>query len=463
MPLRKKIRPGYIITFVLLLISYFFIFQTTWQLEKEYDLVAQTYKAENKIAELRHSIVEAEASVRGYNLSKDQAYLHQYTQNLNKIPVIYNEVKEFDTQNKQQLATLDSIKSLIDHRLVLMKTNLELFQKSGLFSAPAIDSNRKKGHVLQERIRIKTDEFIAEQDKLMNDRKEKLSSSFTTSQLITFISMIISIFAIFYSLYTYNRESKARDESARKNIQYQHELERHIEELKRLDAEMNELKSMEKYTATGRIARTIAHEVRNPLTNIALAGEQLQEVAKTAESSMLLEMIGRNTERINHLVSELLNATKAMELNIQKVNINKILDDTLAMAADRIDLSGIKLEKHYVKDKCDVGVDEKIIKIAFLNIIVNAIEAMEKTKGVLSLRTKKEHNKCIVEIEDNGNGMDEDSVQKIFEPYFTSKTKGNGLGLTNSQNIIISHHGKIEVRSKPGKGSVFCVILKIAN
>jgi signal transduction histidine kinase len=241
-------------------------------------------------------------------------------------------------------------------------------------------------------------------------------------------------------------------------------LEKNIEELKKMDAEVKELRSMEKFTATGRVARTIAHEVRNPLTNISLAAEQLQEMAiQNNESSMLLDMINRNAVRINQLVSDLLNATKIIELHIKKVNINKILDETLAMAADRIDLSKIKVEKKYFPGECDVDVDEQKIKVAFLNIIVNGIESMEKNKGVLRLRTKKDGDKCVIEIEDNGIGMDDDTQQKLFDPYFTNKLNGNGLGLTNTQNIIMSHRGKIAVQSKQGKGSLFKIILKASD
>jgi signal transduction histidine kinase len=179
------------------------------------------------------------------------------------------------------------------------------------------------------------------------------------------------------------------------------------------------------------------------------------------ESSMLLDMISRNSIRINQLISDLLTATKAIELNIHKVSINRVLDEALEMAADRLDLSQVKVQKDYATGICDVAVDEKKIKIAFLNIIVNAIEAMEKYKGVLMLRTKKTGDQCTIEIEDNGAGMDEDTLQKLFEPYFTNKSKGNGLGLTNCQNIIMSHRGKVSVQSKPGKGSLFIVTLKI--
>ena len=463
MPLRKKIRSGYIITFILLMISYFFIFMATRTLQKEYDSVANGYKAQNKIAELKNSVVEAETSVRGYYITNDASFLTPYNENINKIPGIYNELKALEAKNPKQIQLLDSVQDLIGKRLALMKKNIRLFEEADRKTTAEIDANRKKGQIILDSIRLFSERFIKAEENLMTEKKDRLSGSFSATNIITIISLLTSIFTIFYSLYTYNKESHARDESTKKNIQYQKELERHIEELKRMDAEVRELKSMEKFTATGRIARTIAHEVRNPLTNITLAAEQLQETAQAEDSSMLFEMIVRNSVRINQLVSDLLNATKAIELNIQKLSIKDILDDTLAMAADRIELDGVKVQKQYSKETINVAADQKVIKVAFLNIIVNAIEAMEKNKGVLSIRTKRDGDKCIVQITDNGSGMDEDTLQKLFEPYFTSKSNGNGLGLTNCQNIILSHRGKIDVKSKPGKGSIFTVILKIAD
>ena len=103
------------------------------------------------------------------------------------------------------------------------------------------------------------------------------------------------------------------------------------------------------------------------------------------------------------------------------------------------------------------------IKIAFLNIIVNAIEAMEPEKGVLTVSSRDENGKCVVEIHDNGIGMDSIAISKLFEPYFTTKTKGNGLGLANTQNIILNHKGIITVDSKPGQGSTFTIKFDFAN
>jgi len=462
MPLRKKIRTGYIIAFVLLMISYFFIFQSTWTVRREYDRLTNSFEAENRIGELKNSIIEVETGVRGYYITKDRTFLKPYYESHKNTSIVYNELKTLEAKNQEQLAKLDTIKQLIDLRLALMNTNIARFQLAGEQSTPEIDLNRRRGQAILDSIGLYTQHFITNEEKLMAERNNILTGSFKSTQVIIFISLLTSILAIFYSLFTYIKESTARDESTSKNIQYQKELEANIDELKKMDAEVRELKSMEKFTATGRVARTIAHEVRNPLTNISLAAEQLQEMnSQNTESSMLLDMISRNAVRINQLISDLLNATKVIELNIRKTSINKVLDETLDLATDRLELGQVKVEKNYADGLGNVAVDEEKIKVAFLNIVVNAIEAMEKKKGILILRTKKAGDKCIIEIEDNGAGMDDDTIQKLFEPYFTNKSKGNGLGLTNTQNIIMSHRGKIAVKSKLGKGSLFIVTLNI--
>lgn len=460
MPLRRKIRSGYYIAFLLLIVCYFFIFQSFWNLQKEYDWVTHSYQVEKKVGELRNSINQAETGVRGYYITKDTSYLKNFGQTRSTVPTLYEELKQLVSDNPEQVKKLDTIKQLIDLRLTLMEKNVGLFKTAGEQTTPEVDRNRQRGQVIIDSIQLYSQLFTSKEESLMAQRKEKLTNFFKATLIIIIVSLLTAVSAVVYSLYTYNRESAARDESTKKNIQYQKELENNIAELKRMDAEVKELKGLEKFTATGRIARSIAHEVRNPLTNISLAAEQLQDVhGKDPESSMLLEMINRNAVRINQLVSDLLNATKAIQLTTKKVNVNEVLDEALAMAADRIDLTQIKVMKDYSNDICDVTVDENKMKIAFLNIIINAIEAMEKGKGLLHLRTSTDRNKCVIEIIDNGAGMDEDTTQKMFEPYFSGKPKGNGLGLTNTQNIILTHKGKINIRTQPGKGTQFIVVL----
>ena len=132
------------------------------------------------------------------------------------------------------------------------------------------------------------------------------------------------------------------------------------------------------------------------------------------------------------------------------------------MAKDRIELTNIKVDKKYTPDICHVAVDKEQIKIAFLNVIVNAVEAMEAGKGILYLKTENRNDKCVITIADNGNGMREDDFLKLFDPYFTTKPKGTGLGLTHTQNIILNHKGSIHVESKAGEGTKFEITLDFA-
>ncbi len=298
---------------------------------------------------------------------------------------------------------------------------------------------------------------------LLSFREDKFRGVYVSIKIITITSLVIALLLSVYSFVTYSRESSAKLKADEQANSYRKQLENKIIELQEANIELQELRSLEKFTATGRIARTIAHEIRNPLTNISLASEQIKaDMESDEETIMLLDMISRNANRINQMISELLVSTKFAQLEYSKINIKKLLDETLELAKDRIELKHIKLEKNYSNTGGSILADIEKMKIAFLNIIVNAIEAMEKDKGLLCIYTREENDKCIIDIEDNGIGMDEETLQKLFDPYFTRKSGGNGLGLTNTQNIILNHRGSIHVRSRHGEGSVFTITLNIA-
>ena len=135
-----------------------------------------------------------------------------------------------------------------------------------------------------------------------------------------------------------------------------------------------------------------------------------------------------------------------------------MLDGALELAKDRLALNKIQVSREY-SDECIVSADIEKMKIALLNIIVNAIEAMEPGKGILRIQINRREDKCTITITDNGSGMDGEAAVRIFDPYFTTKIKGNGLGLTNTQNIILNHKGNISVESEKGKGTVFIITL----
>jgi PAS domain S-box-containing protein len=217
----------------------------------------------------------------------------------------------------------------------------------------------------------------------------------------------------------------------------------------------------EKLAMTGRVARMLAHEIRNPLTNINLTLEQLEYEVANQEFDTYFGMIKRNTRRISDLINELLLSSRPADIVTRKHSITKLIDDTLALAMDRITLKNVKVEKEISKDLCEINVDQAKIRTALLNIVINAVEAVPEKNGLLKISARKEDQYCVISIRDNGHGIPSVHIKKLFEPYFTVKNGGMGLGLATSHNIIQSHGGTIEVESEMEKGATFIIRLKL--
>jgi len=217
----------------------------------------------------------------------------------------------------------------------------------------------------------------------------------------------------------------------------------------------------EKFAFVGKIARTLAHEVRNPLTNINLSVEQLEEFIHDQNLIIYFDIIKRNTKRINDLVTELLENSKPMELNRSPIPIQTILQNTVELARDRANLKNIKIVTDLNLNGESVLADESKLNIAFLNILINAIEAVKKNTGEIKISSEANKEKCFIKIIDNGTGIPDDHLAKIFDPYFTSKANGMGLGLAATQNIISTHNGRIDIETEVGKGTTFKIELNL--
>ncbi len=463
MPLTKlKIRWSYLIAFLLLLISYTLIFLIIRKLASETDSITHSYDVVSNLESIKSEIIDAETGVRGYVLTKDSGFLKPYLTGSVKVMPLFDSLTVRTADNPQYAPKLVLLGDLLRARLNYLAWAIDDFKKNGFNVSEEMIAHRGENKRRTDSIRLLIGQMQINEQSLRGERDAKLRGFFSSTWIITVSSLVIALVTILYSVMIYNRENRARENADRDSRLYSLQLEQRVNELDRVNRELEELKSLEKFTATGRIARTIAHEVRNPLTNISLASEQLKEITGGhAEAELLHDMISRNATRINQLVSDLLNSTRFAQLEYSDTTINEIVDETLEMAADRIELNQVKVVKVYEKTPCEIRIDKEKIKLAFLNIVVNAIEAMEKGEGVLEVRTRRQDSRCVVEFKDNGTGIDEETIRKLYEPYFTKKAKGNGLGLTNSQNIILNHKGTISVRSKVGMGTTFIISLSL--
>lgn len=218
----------------------------------------------------------------------------------------------------------------------------------------------------------------------------------------------------------------------------------------------------EKRELSSRIARMIAHEIRNPLTNIDLSLSQMaDEIPEGVDVSLYLDIIKRNSKRINELITDFLQSSKPNIQEKMKVTLQDVIDATLQRALDRIRLKNIQLIKDVSVTPCVVEADPNYLQIALLNIIINAIEAMPDNEGKLHIDMHTTEGLVVVTISDNGSGIRPEHLNKLFDPYFSGKSNGMGLGLTSTHSIINSLNGQIKVNSTWGKGTTFTITLNL--
>jgi two-component system, sporulation sensor kinase E len=215
---------------------------------------------------------------------------------------------------------------------------------------------------------------------------------------------------------------------------------------------------IEKLGATGRLVRTLAHEVRNPLNNINMSVEQLLQTNEGGdESQLFLDIVQRNSKRIGDIITELLDTSRPTDLVFDTCSLQSIMDESISESLDRITLQHVNMQIKYANEPCEVMANKEKLKIAFLNIIINAVEAVPSITGELIIGIDRVKDFHIVTIKDNGCGIPEENISRLFEPYFTSKRNGMGLGLAATLNILQSHKANVDVTSTVGRGTTFTI------
>ena len=212
----------------------------------------------------------------------------------------------------------------------------------------------------------------------------------------------------------------------------------------------------EKLESKASVIRNLAHEIRNPLNNISVSIDQLKS-SISPDDIELLNIVYRGVRRIDDLINQLMDSSRYYKMRFTILSLETVVENAIEEAMDRIMLKKIKFQTSYPSAPALALVDLEKIKIAFLNVVLNAIEAMEEGKGVLSISIDSKPDFHEVTIADNGCGMSEEVTNRLFEPYFTAKPNGVGLGLASSLAIVQSHKGTIRVESRLKEGTRFII------
>ncbi|HWP44261.1 MAG TPA: ATP-binding protein [Blastocatellia bacterium] len=216
----------------------------------------------------------------------------------------------------------------------------------------------------------------------------------------------------------------------------------------------SELRRNRALAAVGQMTAQIAHEIKNPLGSIRFAAELIKRESKAADQSReTVEVIDRSVDHLSRIVAELSEFARPKQLNLCRTNINELLDGLAPMIADRLERKNLELVKKFSPSLPAGDYDQTELRKLFLNLIINAIDASEPGNEI-ELRTGVDGNHgLIVEVVDHGEGMDAETLSRLFEPFYTTKQGGTGLGMAISKKIAELHRGDLHVVSRQGEGT----------
>jgi two-component system sensor histidine kinase HydH len=230
---------------------------------------------------------------------------------------------------------------------------------------------------------------------------------------------------------------------------------RDLGEVRRLQGE---IRRKEKLAAIGGLAAGVAHEIRNPLSSIKGIATYFKN--KFDENSDDEEMAGvmiEEVERLNRVISELLEFARPTDLKPKATNVTSLIEHSVRLIEKEASTKNIKIKLDLSHQPLSAEIDSDRFSQCLLNLYINSLQAMEKD-GQLSIKNSlTDDNLIAIEIRDTGSGIKAENLNKIFDPYYTTKTKGTGLGLAIVHKIIEAHNGNIRVRSVPGQGTTFII------
>ncbi len=442
-----------LLNFTLMSSLYVFYTQTEKRLLKE---------IESQTADLTKAIqIGVEEVTRGGS-NKLADYIKKLnTKGIKEVSIISNKQEIIASTNPQNIG------KAITHRKkeLIIKAELgePVFEEENVYNVivPVIAGNVQYGYI---HLRINKDDF-----------SKILKTNAIKRIITTLIIFSLGIIVTYMISLRYTRPIDALTEAAIKVAQgdfnYRLDINRKdeigkiaesfnfmIQKLKENHMLQERLREAEHLAAIGQLSRTIAHEIRNPLNFINLSIDHLVEKMKKEEKNnndhvKLLEAMKQEIYRVNNLITEYLEYTRPLKLNRKFASILEIIDDVVSIIEATAEKEGINIYKDYTVD-FTLNLDVDLIKSCLLNIITNAVYAMKNSEVKnLFIKTELVEENLLITVSDTGSGVPEELIDKIFEPFFSTKKEGLGIGLPLAKKVIEEHGGTIEFSSKLGKGS----------
>ncbi len=258
------------------------------------------------------------------------------------------------------------------------------------------------------------------------------------------------------STYVYSKGEPIATVGIFTDLRQQLKMEHHLEEAR------IQLVQSEKLASLGRMAAGVAHELNNPLTGITVYADLLRESLPPDDPAQEdLACIMEDAERCRDIVKGLLEYSRQSDMEVRREDLSQIIEDTFSLIRDNAVFLHIQIEKRYHPEPLWVHCDRKLIRQVFINLFVNAVDAMEGHGGLTVTTYRDGEGWRVAEVSDTGPGIDPEHLRSIFDPFFTTKEvgKGTGLGLSVVYGVVQRHGGEIKVKNTGPEGTTFLLRL----
>ena len=225
----------------------------------------------------------------------------------------------------------------------------------------------------------------------------------------------------------------------------------------------DEIEMSRRLSASGRLTRGVAHEVKNPINAIVLHMQLLRNklAHQEPDTGRHMDIIDNEIRRLDRVVQTLVDFTRPRDLHLEEVDLRRVLDDVAQLAAPDAEQHGVTVERHFPDERLPIKVDLDLMKQAILNVVLNGVQSMPNG-GVLTISARREENTIVAEVRDQGGGIPQDLHDKVFELYFTTKKDGSGIGLAQTYQILQWHYGSVDFESVEGVGTSFRFTIPVA-
>jgi signal transduction histidine kinase len=218
----------------------------------------------------------------------------------------------------------------------------------------------------------------------------------------------------------------------------------------------DEIEMSRRLSASGRLTRGVAHEVKNPINAIVLHLQLLRNklASQEPDTRRHMDIIDSEIRRLDRVVQTLVDFTRPRDLHLEEVDLRRLMEDVAQLAAPDAGQHGVTIERHMPEQRLPIKVDVDLMKQAILNVVLNGVQAMPNG-GLLTISAHRENNAVVAEVRDQGSGIPRDVHDKIFELYFTTKKDGSGIGLAQTYQVLQWHYGSVDFESAEETGTVF--------